>query len=153
MSSPCIIHTHTYIHTHTHKHTHTHAHTHIQGSELIMKHVSPPSDKINSPVVAFIALERYNAIRLVQTVHSSLAALNKVLKGTSLLTPSVQKLAGALLKHEVHMSTKVSLLQAERALCCMHIQLVQRSLYVSNVCLSVLTSAKLCHCVTMPLYS
>ena len=63
--------------------------------------MSPPSDKIESPVLAFVALERYNAIRLVQSVHASLAALNRVLKGTSLLTPTVQKLAGSLLKHEV----------------------------------------------------
>lgn len=63
--------------------------------------MSPPSDKIDTPVLAFIALERYNALRLVQTVHSSLAALNKVLRGSSLLTPSVQKMAGSLLKSEV----------------------------------------------------
>ena len=72
-----------------------------QGSELITKQISPPSDKIDTPVIAFIALERYNALRLVQTVHSSLAALNKVLRGSSLLTPSVQKMASYLLKSEV----------------------------------------------------
>jgi len=72
-----------------------------QGSELISKRVSPPSDSIDSPVLAFVALERYNAVRLAQTVHSNLAALNRVLRGTSLLTPSVQQLARALLKHEV----------------------------------------------------
>ena len=73
----------------------------MQGSELVTKRVSPPSDKIESPVVAFVALERYNAITLVQRVHSSLAALNKVLRGSSLLTPAVQKLASSLLRNEV----------------------------------------------------
>ena len=73
----------------------------MQGSELVTKRVSPPSDKIESPVVAFVALERYNAITLVQKVHASLAALNKVLRGSSLLTPAVQKLASSLLRNEV----------------------------------------------------
>ncbi len=74
---------------------------HAQGSKLITKQVSPPSDKSDSPVMAFIALERYNALQLVQTIHTSLAALNKVLRGSSLLTPAVQKMAGSLLKSEV----------------------------------------------------
>ena len=52
--------------------------------------------------MALVALERYNAIRLVQTVHSSLASLNRVLRGSSLLTPAVQKLASSLLKNEVN---------------------------------------------------
>ena len=73
----------------------------VQGSELISKKVSPPSDKLDSPVLAFISLERYNAVRLVQAVHSSLANLNKVLRGSALLTTDVQRLARALLKHEV----------------------------------------------------
>ena len=78
----------------------------LQGSELVTKRVSPPSDKIESPVVAFVSLERYNAITLVQRVHSSLAALNKVLRGSSLLTPAVQKLASSLLRNEVECLTK-----------------------------------------------
>ena len=53
-----------------------------------------------------MALERYNAITLVQRVHSSLAALNKVLRGSSLLTPAVQKLASSLLKNEVRVLIK-----------------------------------------------
>lgn len=73
----------------------------MQGSELINKKLALPSNKVESPIVEFIALERYNAINLIQVVHSSLAALNKVLKGSSLLTPSVQKLAASLLRHEV----------------------------------------------------
>ena len=74
---------------------------HPQGSELITKKVSPPSDKLESPVLAFVSLERFNAVRLVQKVHSSLASLNRVLRGSSLLSTDVHRQAGALLRHEV----------------------------------------------------
>ena len=70
-----------------------------QGSELITKKVSPPSDKVESPVLAFVSLERFNAVRLVQSVHSSLASLNRVLRGSSLLSTDVHGLAGSLLRH------------------------------------------------------
>lgn len=36
-----------------------------------------------------------------QSIHHSLAALSKVIRGTQLLTPEVQKLATALLNQEV----------------------------------------------------
>ena len=49
------------------------------------------SANLNSPVLAFISL------RLEQAVHSSLAGLNKVLRGSALLTTDVQRLARALL--------------------------------------------------------
>ena len=70
-----------------------------------MKQASSSSARLDSPVLAFISLERCNAVRLVQTVHSSLAGLNKVLRGSSLLTTDVQKLAGPLLKHEVFLQS------------------------------------------------
>lgn len=38
---------------------------------------------------------------LPQSIHQSLAALSKVIRGTQLLTPEVQKLATALLNQEV----------------------------------------------------
>ena len=76
----------------------------VQGSELISKKVSPPSDKLDSPVLAFLSLEHYNAVRLVQAVHSSLADLNKVLRGAALLTTNVHRLATALLRHEVRLT-------------------------------------------------
>ena len=46
-------------------------------------------------------LERYNAVKLVQFVHSTLASLAKVIKGTQLLTSSVQALAVSLMQQEV----------------------------------------------------
>ncbi|CAG5115632.1 unnamed protein product, partial [Candidula unifasciata] len=73
-----------------------------QGHNLIQSKVSPPSEKDshNSPVLTFILLERYNSVKLVQSVHASLAALSKVIRGTQLLTTDVQNLAAALLNQE-----------------------------------------------------
>eukprot|EP00064_Thunnus_orientalis_P009632 superscaffoldBa00001237_g9657 len=71
-----------------------------QGSTLIHQKVAPPTEVHGSPVLSFIILEQFNAIRLVQGIHQSLAALSKVIRGTQLLTPEVQKLATALLNQE-----------------------------------------------------
>uniref|UniRef100_A0A3Q2VKF8 Cytoplasmic dynein 2 heavy chain 1 n=1 Tax=Haplochromis burtoni TaxID=8153 RepID=A0A3Q2VKF8_HAPBU len=71
-----------------------------QGSTLIHQKVDPPTESQKSPVLSFISLEQFNAIRLVQSIHQSLAALSKVIRGTQLLTPEVQKLATALLNQE-----------------------------------------------------
>ncbi|XP_037123246.1 cytoplasmic dynein 2 heavy chain 1 isoform X1 [Syngnathus acus] len=71
-----------------------------KGSALIQQKVTPPTDQHGSPVLSFIVLEQFNAIRLVQSIHQSLAALSKVIRGTELLTPKVQKLATALLNQE-----------------------------------------------------
>lgn len=74
-----------------------------QGGNLVQSKVQPPSDKSGTagPILSFIQLERYNAVQLVQFVHSSLASLSKVIRGSSLLTSEVQSLAGSLLKQEV----------------------------------------------------
>ncbi len=72
-----------------------------QGSELIGKRLSPPSEHVDSPVLEFVCLERYNAVQLVHTIHTSLAELNKVIRGNALLSSDVQKLASGLLKNEV----------------------------------------------------
>ena len=50
-----------------------------------------------SPITSFLILERYNSIKLVQFVHSSLTSLSKVLKGSQLLTKEVQVLSESLL--------------------------------------------------------
>ncbi|CAL1541204.1 unnamed protein product [Lymnaea stagnalis] len=73
-----------------------------QGHNLIQTKVIAPSEKASneSPVLTFIKLESYNAIKLVQSVHASLAALSKVIRGTQLLTSDVQMLAAALLNQE-----------------------------------------------------
>jgi len=54
-----------------------------------------------SPVHAFVMLERYNAIKAVQFVHLSLAALSKVIRGNQLLTSDVQTVGSALINLEV----------------------------------------------------
>ncbi|XP_028320044.1 cytoplasmic dynein 2 heavy chain 1 isoform X2 [Gouania willdenowi] len=71
-----------------------------QDSVLIRQKVDPPTEGQKSPVLSFIALEQFNAIRMVQSIHQSLSALSKVIRGTQLLTPEVQKLASALLNQE-----------------------------------------------------
>ncbi|XP_054598719.1 cytoplasmic dynein 2 heavy chain 1 isoform X1 [Nothobranchius furzeri] len=71
-----------------------------QGSALVHQKVDPPTESQSSPVLSFIVLEQFNAIHLVQSIHQSLAALSKVIRGTQLLTPEVQKLATALLNQE-----------------------------------------------------
>ena len=82
-----------------------------QGLNLIQSKVSPPSDKSGTemPVKSFLLLERYNAIRTVQSVHASLAALSKVIRGTQLLTNEVQHLASALMTQEVRSEYQWSL--------------------------------------------
>jgi dynein heavy chain 2 len=65
--------------------------------------VTAPVEKAGneSPITSFILLERYNAIKLVQSVHQSLASLSKVIRGTQLLSKDVQDLAAALLNQSV----------------------------------------------------
>ncbi|KPP72257.1 cytoplasmic dynein 2 heavy chain 1-like, partial [Scleropages formosus] len=48
-----------------------------QGSSLIHQKVASPSENHSSPVLSFIVLEQFNVIRLVQSIHQSLAALSK----------------------------------------------------------------------------
>lgn len=74
-----------------------------QGSQLINSKIKPPSDKTGqeAPIISFIKLEQYNAIKLVQSIHQSLASLSKIIRGTMLLTKEVQNLAAALLNQEV----------------------------------------------------
>ncbi|OWF37256.1 Cytoplasmic dynein 2 heavy chain 1 [Mizuhopecten yessoensis] len=73
-----------------------------KGSQIIQMRISPPVAKSgqDSPILSFIALERYNAVKLVQKIHHSLASLSKVIRGSQLLTSEVQGLAAALLNQE-----------------------------------------------------
>ncbi|XP_023565248.1 cytoplasmic dynein 2 heavy chain 1 [Octodon degus] len=71
-----------------------------QNSNLIHQKVLPPSDRQGSPVLSFVMLEQFSAIRLVQSVHQSLAALSKVIRGATLLSSEVHKLASALLNQK-----------------------------------------------------
>ncbi|XP_069942834.1 cytoplasmic dynein 2 heavy chain 1 isoform X1 [Cherax quadricarinatus] len=71
-----------------------------QGANLIQAKVSIPASSSESPVKAFIQLEYFSVVSIVQTVHRSLAQLSKVIRGTLLLTTSVQELADSLLRQE-----------------------------------------------------
>ena len=71
---------------------------------------------------AFILLEKYNAIKLLQNVHQQLASLGKVLKGSELLTKDVADLAEALMNQEVTTNNKIflnSMFVMEQCICCM----------------------------------
>ncbi|XP_071951365.1 cytoplasmic dynein 2 heavy chain 1-like isoform X2 [Antedon mediterranea] len=74
-----------------------------QGSQLIHAKVQVPTDKSGNepPINSFILQEYYNAVHLVQFIHSTLASLSKVLRGSILLTSEVSSLAKNLLNQEV----------------------------------------------------
>ena len=74
----------------------------LQGHQVLQKKLSPPQEDENSlPVTSFIMLELYNAVNLAQHIHSTLASLAKVIKGTQLLTTDVEVLAVALMRQQV----------------------------------------------------
>lgn len=68
-----------------------------------MKVTPPGESSTESPIKSFILLERFNAIKLVQSIHHTLASLSKVIRGSQLLTNDVQNLAAALLTQEVRL--------------------------------------------------
>ncbi|XP_042221258.1 cytoplasmic dynein 2 heavy chain 1-like isoform X2 [Homarus americanus] len=71
-----------------------------QGTNLIQAKVALPGASSEPPVRAFLHLEHYSVISIVQTIHRALAQLSKVIRGTLLLTADVQKLADSLLRQE-----------------------------------------------------
>ncbi|XP_068211563.1 cytoplasmic dynein 2 heavy chain 1 [Palaemon carinicauda] len=71
-----------------------------QGQNLLQAKVAVPTSAGEAPVKAFIQLEYFSVISIVQTIHRSLAQLSKVIRGTLLLSRDVQKLAEQLLKQE-----------------------------------------------------
>jgi dynein heavy chain 2 len=92
-----------------------------QGSSLLqMKLAAPGSESSDGggsntprgsqvdPVKAFVQLEFYNAVSLLQKVHKSLVGLSKVIRGTALLDEAVSKLADFLMKQETPSSWQKS---------------------------------------------
>ena len=85
-----------------------------QGSSLLQMKLAPPGSEISDsggsstprptsqgdPVSAFVQLEFYNAVTLLQKVHKSLVGLSKVIRGTALLDETVSKLADFLMRQE-----------------------------------------------------
>ena len=72
-----------------------------QGSNLLQMKMNAPNETSSAdPVKAFVQLEFFNAVNLVQAIHKSMASLVKVIRGTMLLDEKVSNLAGALMRQE-----------------------------------------------------
>jgi len=71
-----------------------------QGTGMLQMKLQPPYGESSNPLKSFVQLEHYNGITLLQFIHKSLAALSKVIRGTTLLDEKVTKLAASLLKQE-----------------------------------------------------
>jgi dynein heavy chain 2 len=71
-----------------------------KGTELVNKKVTQSFEQA-LPVTVFVVQEHSSALKLVQDVHFSLTALDKVIRGTALLTSEVHHLASALLQQQV----------------------------------------------------
>ena len=59
-----------------------------------------PNDENTDPIKAFVQLEFFNAVHLIQTIHKSMASLVKVIRGTQLLDEKVNSLAKSLMRQE-----------------------------------------------------
>ena len=70
------------------------------GSNLLQTRLSPPTSGDGDPIKAFVELEFFNAVSLLQAIHRELSALSKVIRGTALLDEKVAKLADSLLKQQ-----------------------------------------------------
>ncbi|XP_054724974.1 LOW QUALITY PROTEIN: cytoplasmic dynein 2 heavy chain 1-like [Uloborus diversus] len=81
-----------------------------QGSQLIHLQLQGSNDEGGGededtpPVLSFIRQEYRSGVRLLQTVHASLASISKVIRGAILLTDEIHRLATSLLKHETPMA-------------------------------------------------
>jgi dynein heavy chain 2 len=75
-----------------------------QGTGMLQVKIQQPSGHEINPMKAFIELEFFNGIALLQHVHKSLAGISKVIRGTNLLTEKISGLASSLLQQETPMS-------------------------------------------------
>ena len=71
-----------------------------QGSSLLQMKLHPPTAGEKDPMKAFIELEFYNGVTLLQSIHKALSGLSKVIRGSALLDEKVSKLADSLLRQE-----------------------------------------------------
>lgn len=91
----------------------------------MQQRIAPPGESSSrSPILAFVLLERYNAIKLIQNVHASLAALSKVIRGSQLLSKEVHELAQALMAQEVGATCATA-----ECIMLAHSELIQLSVY------------------------
>lgn len=72
-----------------------------QGSTLLQLKLNAPSEEsAGDPIKAFVQLEFYNGVNLIQAVHKSMASLVKVIRGAQLLDEKVAVLADSLMRQE-----------------------------------------------------
>jgi dynein heavy chain 2 len=72
------------------------------GSDMYKtKATAPDLSNKDMPITAFIQLEYFNALTVIQNIHKSLAELSKVIHGSLLLTARAKKIAAALMQQEV----------------------------------------------------
>ena len=70
-----------------------------QGSNLLQLKLNPPSEESTKDAIkAFVQLEFYNAVNLIQNVHKSMASIVKVIKGSQLLDEKVATFADHLMR-------------------------------------------------------
>ena len=71
-----------------------------QGTGVLQLKLQSPSSSGESSMKDFVQLEYFNGVQLLQSVHKTLAGISKVIRGTSLLSDKVLKMAGKLLRQE-----------------------------------------------------
>ncbi|GAB6032228.1 Cytoplasmic dynein 2 heavy chain 1 [Chamberlinius hualienensis] len=71
-----------------------------QNSKMVKASVDPP-DGSGEPLTSVIQLEYFNAVKLVQYIHSTLASVSKVLRGIIVMVGDVAKLVQSLLHQEI----------------------------------------------------
>ena len=70
-----------------------------QGSNLLQLKMNPPSEEsTKDPIKAFVQLEFFNAVNLIQSIHKSMAGLVKVIRGTQLLDEKISTFADSLMR-------------------------------------------------------
>ena len=70
------------------------------GSAMLQMKLQFPQGDPNDPIKSFVLLEKFNGVSLLQKIHKSLAALSKVIRGSSLLDEEVSRLAASLLRQD-----------------------------------------------------
>ena len=71
-----------------------------QGTGMLQAKIQQPTGHESNPMKAFIELEYFNGVALLQHVHKSLAGISKVIRGTHFLTEKIASTAASLLQQE-----------------------------------------------------
>ncbi|KAJ3052007.1 hypothetical protein HK097_006986 [Rhizophlyctis rosea] len=68
------------------------------GNDLLQRKIAQSTDK--EPVTTFLTLELVNALELMRRIHSELSTISKVIRGTTLVTNEIVKVAAKLMRGE-----------------------------------------------------